>query len=146
MTEQGPAATAASQVVNVDPVAAASTVYAAVLADPTDVTPTTTERSLDERNIDVSAPCAVQPDGYGPKTTPDTVADFLANPVYSVSWPCLCASLLCTHNKTENCLERSGSCGLQSRIPKPERLMQRQHIHGPYNTPIIRHHQMPGVM
>ncbi|KAA6416331.1 MAG: hypothetical protein FRX48_01051 [Lasallia pustulata] len=82
ITEQGPAVTAVSQVISNDPVAAASTVYAAVLADPTDVTPTTTERSLEERGVDVSAPCAVQPDGYGPKTTPDTVADFMANPLY----------------------------------------------------------------
>ena len=85
VTEQGPAATAVSQVISIDPVAAASTVYAAVLADPTDVTPTTTERSLDERGVDVNAPCAVQPDGYGPKSTPDTVAGFMANPIYNVS-------------------------------------------------------------
>ncbi|KAI4126052.1 MAG: hypothetical protein LQ347_005122 [Umbilicaria vellea] len=81
--EQGPPATAVSEMVSVDPVAAAATVYAAVLANPTDVTPTTSKRSLDERNVDVNAPCAVQPDGYGPKTIPDTVLAFKANTNYS---------------------------------------------------------------
>lgn len=97
VTEQGPAATAVSEVINVNPAAAAATVYAAVLADPTDVTPTTIERSLDERNVDVNAPCAVQPDGYGPKTSPDTVADFMANPIYKVRLPLLNAPLPFAH-------------------------------------------------
>lgn len=122
ITEQGPAATAVSQVISIDPAAAASTVYAAVLADPTDVTPTTTERSLDERNVDVNAPCAVQPDGYGPKPTPDTVAGFMADPIYSVS-PTFNAPLLFAHARTANCFERLNSSGLQSGIREPERLV-----------------------
>lgn len=122
ITEQGPAATAVSQVISIDPAAAASTVYAAVLADPTDVTPTTTERSLDERNVDVNAPCAVQPDGYGPKPTLDTVAGFMADPRYSVSLT-FNAPLLFAHARTENCFERRNSSGLQSRIREPEWLV-----------------------
>ena len=40
---------------------------------------------LESRQIDVNAPCAPQPDGYGPVTNhPDTAAAFLANHVYSV--------------------------------------------------------------
>lgn len=126
ITEQGPAATAVSEVISIDPAAAASTVYAAVLADPTDVTPTTTERSLDERNIDINAPCAIQPDGYGPKPTDETVAGFLADPRYRVSLT-FNAPLLFAHARTENCFGRRNSSkyssGLQSRIREPEWLV-----------------------
>lgn len=116
--EQGPPATAVSEMVSVDPVAAAATVYAAVLANPTDVTPTTSKRSLDERNVDVNAPCAVQPDGYGPKTIPDTVLAFKANTNYSVSLSLLNGPLPFTHGRTANCLGRRNSSGLQSRVLK----------------------------
>ena len=47
------------------------------------VTSTSTPDKL--KRQDVNAPCAVQPDGYGPKTTPDTAAAFLANKDYKVS-------------------------------------------------------------
>ena len=83
--------------INAAATSAASSAFAQALADPVTTTGLTsaaaatstvaadsaaeTGSSLNKRD----GTCANQPNGYGPKTTPDTASDFLANPVYNVS-------------------------------------------------------------
>lgn len=76
----GPAVNAVTQAVSYNPSAAAS---AAVITVATNHTTPQTKRDLDTRT-DVNAPCAQQPDGYGPKPSTDTVAAFLSDPDFQV--------------------------------------------------------------
>ncbi|KAL9115554.1 MAG: hypothetical protein Q9187_007293 [Circinaria calcarea] len=71
---QGPDIAALSEPVTYNPSVAAAAAAADATADPVE------KSQLQRRDA-----CAVQPDGYGPTTSPDTDTAFLANPIYSVS-------------------------------------------------------------
>lgn len=62
-----------------NPTAAAAAASAAVIAD---LTNSTSQKV--KRTTDVNAPCASQPDGYGPKPPQDTVESFLSYSVFKV--------------------------------------------------------------
>lgn len=69
-TAVGPPINAVEQPITYNGDAAASSVAAAVATE---------GAKPSKRSVDVNAPCAVQPDGYGPKVSPDTTDAFLAS-------------------------------------------------------------------
>ena len=72
----GPPVAAVEQPVTYDATAAASSVAAALATDPA---------KASKRSLGFNDDCGPQPDGYGPKVVPDTVAAFLADQGLQVS-------------------------------------------------------------
>ena len=82
----GPAPDAVNQPISYDEQAAQASAVAAVTED----LQNPSKRSLSKRGV--NDPCAPQPDGYGPKASPDTPDAFLSADVFSVcSFHSLCS-------------------------------------------------------
>lgn len=76
----------------------------------------------------VNDDCAPQPDGYGPKPTPDTVPAFLAYPPFAV-----CAALLpqlwnSAHEFVDHGAQCSNPSRVYSQLCRSERFVKCQHV------------------
>lgn len=78
----------------------------------------------------VNDDCAPQPDGNGPKPTPDTVAAFLAFPDFAVCSVLVLPSWNSAHDGVVHVAKRSNSSRVYSKLCRSERFVKCQHVPG----------------